>query len=107
MIAYSIIMFVVAVILLFIGISIRQGNTNLIHDYHQTNVRECDRLNYGHSFANGIFSICATLFISGIIALFGENKLFIAISLIELFCGLIISIVILVKVQKRFNGGVL
>lgn len=34
MIAYSIIMFVIAGLFLILGIAIYKGNTKLIHDYH-------------------------------------------------------------------------
>ena len=104
MIAYSIIMFLTAVLFLAMGIAVYRGNTKLIHDYHRTNVREDERQKYGRAFSKGMFAICTTLFISGIVALFGKEALF-AASLIVLAAGLIISIIILVKVQKRYNGG--
>lgn len=105
MIAYSIIMFAIAVLFLIFGIAIYRGNTRLIHDYHQTHVKESERREYGRAFAKGMFAICATLCISGIIALFGKNNAIIAACLIVLFAGLIISFVILAKVQKKYNGG--
>ncbi len=37
MLAYSIIMFLGAMILVGMGIAIYRGKTDLIHDYHQTN----------------------------------------------------------------------
>ena len=101
MIAFSIIMFVVAVPFLALGIAIYKGNTELIHDYHQKNVKESERTEYGRAFSKGMFVICATLLISGIIAMFGEEK----VPLIVLFAGLIASFAVLVKVQKRYNGG--
>ncbi len=105
MIAYSIFMFVIAAFFLIVGIAIYKGNTKLIHDYHQTHVKESERQEYGRAFAKGMFTICATLIISGIIALFGEEGTIIAASLIVLFAGLIVSFVILAKVQKKYNGG--
>ena len=105
MIAYSIIMFVVAVLFFALGIAIYKGNTELIHDYHQKNVKESERMEYGRAFAKGMFAICATLLISGIIALFGKETPIAAVSLIVLFAGLIASFVVLVKVQKKYNGG--
>ncbi len=105
MIAYSILMFVIAAFFLIVGIAIYKGNTKLIHDYHQTHIKESERQEYGRAFAKGMFTICATLIISGIIALFGEEGTIIAASLIVLFAGLIVSFVILAKVQKKYNGG--
>ena len=50
MIAYSIIMFVTAGLFLILGIAIYKGNTKLIHDYHQTHVKESERQEYGRAF---------------------------------------------------------
>ena len=105
MIAYSVIMFVISVLFLILGIAVYKGNTKLIHDYHRTNVKESERPEYGRAFAKGMFAICATLLVSGIIALFGEEGVIMAISLSVLIVGLIVSFVVLVKVQKKYNGG--
>ena len=39
MIIYSIIMFVTAALFLALGTAIYKGNTKLIHDYHQRNIK--------------------------------------------------------------------
>jgi hypothetical protein len=52
-----------------------------------------------------MFAICATLIISGIVALFGEENAIIAASLTVLTAGLIVSFIILARVQKKYNGG--
>ena len=105
MIAYSIIMFLAAILFLAFGIAVYRGNTKLIHDYHQTNVKEADQQEYGKAFSKGMFALCATLLISSIIALFGEKGAVLITSLSALTVGLIISVVIIVKVQKKYNGG--
>ena len=105
MIAYALILFAVAVLLLALGISVYRGNTKLIHDYHQANVGESQRREYGRAFAKGMFAMCATLFISGGLALFGERVPTFAASLIVLIAGLIPSIVVIVKAQRAYNGG--
>ena len=105
MIAYSMIMFSAAVLFLVLGIAVYKGNTKLIHDYHQTNIEETDRTEYGRAFAKGMFAICATLFTSGIIALFSKGASILTVSLIVLSAGLIASILVIVKVQKKYNGG--
>ena len=105
MIVYSIIMFATAVLFLAFGIAVYKGNTKLIHDYHQTNIKESERREYGRAFAKGMFAICATLLVSGIIALFGEEGSVLAASLFVLTVGLTVSVIILVKVQKKYNGG--
>ena len=101
MIAYSVILFGIAILILALGISVYRGNTKLIHDYHQRNIKESQRQEYGRAFAKGMFAICATLLISGVIALFGNVAAF----GIALTAGLIVSVVVLVKVQKKYNGG--
>ena len=105
MIAYSILMFAIAVLFLVFGIAIYKGNTKLIHDYHQTHIKESERQEYGRAFSKGMFAICATLIISGIVALFGEKNAIIAASLTVLIAGLIVSFIILARVQKKYNGG--
>ena len=105
MIVYAVILFAVAVLCLFLGLAIYKGNTKLIHDYHQTNVGESQRREYGRAFAKGVFAICATLLISGGIALFGEEGSLMAASLVILFVGLTVSIMLLARAQKKYNGG--
>ena len=103
MIVYSIILFAVAVVFLALGIAVYRGNTKLIHDYHQTNVKETERREYGRAFSMGMFAVFATLLVSGIIALFGKEVM--AVSFIVLGAGLIVSGVVFVAVQKKYNGG--
>ena len=93
-------MFVIAAFFLIVGIAIYKGNNKLIHDYHQTHVKESERKEYGIAFSKGMFAICTTLIISGIIALFGTEGAIETASLIVLFAGLIVSFAILTKVQK-------
>lgn len=106
MIAYSVSLFTVAVIFLILGILIYRGNTGIIHDYHQTNVKASDKKKYGRSFAKAMFGISLTLFVSGGIALFGESKVFLLSSIAVLSCGLICSIIWIVRVQNKYNGGI-
>ena len=106
MLLYSIIMFAAAALLFAVGTAIRRGRTDLIHDYHQENVKESEREAYGRAFARGIFVLCAAFVLSGILALFGESGAAFAASLIVLFAGVIVSVVILIRVQKKFNGGI-
>ena len=64
MFVYSVLMFAIAVLFLVLGLAIYQGNTKLIHDYHQTHIKESERQEYGRAFSKGMFTICATLIIS-------------------------------------------
>lgn len=105
MLEYSLIMFAVTVLFLGLGIAIYRGNTKLIHDYHQTKVKESERLDYARDFSKGMFVICAGTAVSGIIALFGQSGRIVLISIAALAAGLIAGMAVLFRVQKRYNGG--
>ena len=106
MIAFSVILFAVSALFLLLGILIRSGRTNLIHDYHQTKVKESEMRKYGKAFAKAMFCIAATMLTSGIIALFGEGAPILTAALTVLFLGLAVSFVMIGRVQKKFNGGI-
>ena len=55
MIIYSVLMFAVAVLLLGLAAAIYQGNTNLIHAYHQTHIKESDKKETQNS--NSLYSL--------------------------------------------------
>ncbi|MBQ4369908.1 MAG: DUF3784 domain-containing protein [Oscillospiraceae bacterium] len=106
MLIYSVILFAVALLFLFIGISIYKGNARLIHDYHQTKVSENDKSEYCKGIGKGMFACAAAMFASGAAALLGSRGTVVAVSLCILFAGLIVSLIIIVKVQKKYNGGI-
>ncbi len=103
MILYSVILFLAAVPMGIISIAIYRGKTNLIHDYHQTNVT--DKAAYGRAFGKAMLVITTSLIISGAIALFASTEMLATISLAALFAGLIVGIACIVAVQKKYNGG--
>lgn len=100
MLLYSIIMFLVAAIFAGMGIAIYQGKTDLIHDYHQTKVT--DKSAYGKAFGKAMLVIATGLLLSGVIGLF-ENLAMLAVAI--LMIGLIIGIVCIFAVQKKYNNG--
>ena len=104
MMLYSIILFFAAVPMIIISISIYKGNTNLIHDYHQTKVT--DKEAYGKAFGKAMFVVSASLLLSGIISLFGNTEMMATIALVVLFVGLFIGIAWIVAVQKKYNKGI-
>lgn len=53
-----------------------------------------------------MFGMAASMILSGVVALFGESKSFMIASLVVLFLGFAISIAVLLRVQKKYNGGV-
>ena len=104
MVLYSLILFFVAVPMIIISILIYNGNTNLIHDYHQTKVT--DKEAYGKAFGKAMFVVSASLFLSGIIGLFGNTEIMATIALAVLFVGLFIGIAWIIAVQKKYNNGI-
>ena len=104
MVLYSIIMFLAAVPMMIISISIYQGNTNLIHDYHQTKV--ADKAAYGKAFGKAMFVVSTALLLSGIISLFGDSEVIAMIAVAVLFIGLFIGIAGIIAVQIKYNKGI-
>ena len=101
MLAYSNIVYLVAMILMGMGIAIYRGKTDLIHDYHQTKV--ADKAAYGKAFGKAMFVIATALLLSGIIGLF-DTLIILADAV--LIIGLVIGIVCIVAVQRKYNKGV-
>ena len=105
MLLYAIIMFVMAALFAGLGVSIRGGNINLIHDYHRMRVKPEQRRAYGRAFAKGMFTIGAAMLLSGIAALCGESKAVAVVSLTVLVLGLAAGLILIVRAQKQYNGG--
>ena len=104
MFLYSIIMFSVAIPFIWISLSIYKGKTELIHDYHQTKVT--DKVAYGKAFGKAMLVVSASLLLSGTVGLFGSSDIFAKLSVGVLFIGLIIGIICIVIVQKKYNNGI-
>ena len=104
MILYSIIMLLTGILFGTISLAIYRGKTNLIHDYHQTNVT--DKAAYGKAFGKSMLIISFSLLCSGIISLFGDSQTISMIAITVLFVGLLIGLVCIVIVQKKYNNGI-
>jgi hypothetical protein len=103
MLLYSIIMLAVAVLFMVISFSIYKGNTDLIHDYHQTKVT--DKKAYGKAFGKALAVIAAALFLSGGISLLGDSEGIATAALVVLAVGLAAGIICILRVQKIYNQG--
>ena len=101
MLVYAILMFVLAIIFVIIAALIYNGKTNLIHDYHQTKVK--DKAAYGKAFGKAMGVLPGSMVVSGLIALFYEGMMLCAIGALVL--GLLDSIVMILRVQKKYNNG--
>ena len=105
MLAYSVLMFAIAALYIGLAAAIYRGNTKLIHASHQAHVKEADKGEYGKSFSKGLFVLAASLVFSGIIALWGTAIPVVLISVGVLLVGIGMSLIVLAKVQKEYNGG--
>ena len=104
MLLYSVIMFLVGILFAVIGIAIYKGKTELIHDYHQEKVT--DKAAYGKDFGKAMLVVSAGMLLSGTISLFGDSEAVAKVSLAVLFIGIIVGIVCIVIVQKKYNNGI-
>ena len=104
MVLYSVILFAVAVPMACMGISIYRGNTRLIHDYHQSKVT--DNLAYGKAFGKALLVLVGALLLSGVIGLLGSSDAVAVIAVAVLVVGLLLGIVCIIGVQKKYNKGI-
>jgi len=102
MTAYAIILFLCAALFGVLALLIYRGNTNLIHDYHQTKVT--DKNAYGKAFGKAMAVMAVALALSASVSLLGEKAMWGALAV--LLVGLAIGIAAIVRVQKKYNGGV-
>ena len=99
MLGFSIVMFLVAALFTAVAIGIYRGQTDLIHDYHQTNVT--DKAAYGKAFAKSFAIFPITMTCSGILSFLSAP-----FGVTVLIIGFVAGIIGFVKVQKRYNGGI-
>lgn len=95
----SIILFAVAIGLNIIAILVYKGNTKLIHEYHQRNVK--DKKAYGRAMGKALSFFTLPIIIAGIISLFTDSGAIGAV----LIVGFLIASVPIHIIQKKYNGG--
>ena len=98
---YAIILFAVSVVFGVVAVLIYKGKTDLIHDYHQTKVT--DKAGYGKAFGKTMAIIAVAMMLSAVISLFGGNAMLWAVAVLG--AGLVAGIIAIVRVQKKYNGG--
>ena len=104
MLVFTIIMFAVAVLFGCLGINVGKGNIGLIDTYHRSKVVEGEKQDYCAAYSHALLFISGMLALSGFVNLFGSESQEIAAVAI-LVAGLGIGIVYIVRIQKRYNGG--
>ncbi len=102
MLVYAIVILFAAVIFAIVAVAIYKGKTDLIHDYHQTHVT--DKAAYGKAFGKAFGVLAGAMALSGSVALLGEGAMWGAVAV--LLIGLGVGVIAILRVQKKFNGGV-
>ena len=102
MISYAIILWAVAALFIVFGVKIYKGRTDLIHDYHQTQVK--DKKAYGKAYGKVMWLMGGTMALSGAVGLLGDSGWPIWASLGILFLGFFLGIAEIIRVQKKYNG---
>lgn len=103
MLLYAIVMFAAAAVIMGFARAIYRGRTDLIHEYHQTRVR--DHLSYGKAFGKGLFLFSLGSLFSGLFSLLGESHTVISLAIGALLLGFGSGTVCLYRVQKKYNNG--
>jgi len=101
---YSIIMFAVAVLFFGLATAIARGNVQLIASHHREHIDPEKAEEYGKAFSKPLYGICASLAASGVIDLVGGAAAGRA-AVWVLVAGLAASIIAIIVVQRRYNGG--
>lgn len=103
MLLYSILMFGVSALMIVFSILIYRGKTNLIHSYHQTKVKDFSA--YGKAFGKALLVVGLAPLVSGIAALFGDDKPIAMAAVLILILGLAAGVACILAVQKKYNNG--
>ena len=104
MIVYSVIMFAAAALFAVFAILITKGNTSLINCYRGERVK--DKPSYCKKIGQSLFIMALAMLVSGIISLFNAAETVILIALCVLIAGVLVGIVRLFHVQKKYGGGI-
>ena len=103
MIAYASILFVLAVVLLISGSLLYKGKLNSMRANHRRMVK--DKASYGKAMGKALFVMSFSQILAGVIALFGESTVFVLITVVVSFAGMILGIYCLIKVQEKILNG--
>ena len=104
MIVYSVMMLGIAVMLVIFAILIMKGNATLINCYREERVK--DKTAYCVKMGQALLIIGVSIAVSGVVALFSEEKSVIFTTLAITCVGVTIGITRLFHVQKKYGGGI-
>lgn len=106
MILYSIMVFGISALIGVFGILIYRGNTKLIHEYHMTNVKDSQILQYAKAFGKCLLFLALIWAVSGVTAFWGDDLIFVIISVAIGFLGLIAFLIAISIVQEKYNNSI-
>jgi len=64
-----------------------------------------DKASYGKAMGKALFVLSFSQILAGVIALFGESTVFVLITVVVSFAGMILGIYCLIKVQEKILNG--
>ena len=104
MIVYNVIMFGGTALFAVFAILITKGNASLINCYREERVK--DKATYCKKIGQSLFVMAVSMLVSGIISLFSATETVILIALGVLIAGMLVGLVRLFHVQKKYGGGI-
>ena len=104
MIVYNVIMFGGTALFAVFAILITKGNASLINCYREERVK--DKATYCKKIGQSLFVMAVSMLVSGVISLFSATETVILIALGVLVAGMLVGIVRLFHVQKKYGGGI-
>ena len=99
---YALILFLTGTLFLALGIAIYRGKTNLIHDYHQTNVK--DHGGYGKAMGKALLVMAAGMVLSAAADLLGDSDGNALAAVAILVIALVAGLILMALAQKKYNG---
>ena len=102
MLAYFLIMLFCALTVFVVALLIYRGNVGLVHTYHTARVK--DKPAYGRAMGKVLFLLAGVLLLAGTVGLFSDPASFLPTGI--LLGGMGLWLIPLLRVQKKYNGGV-
>lgn len=96
----------VGIVCFIIGILNMKGNIKMLHSYHINNITEEDRIPFGRLVGFGMIVIGVSIITAGVLLIPNEltkQNIYLIISDVVLFGGLIIGLIICLYAIKKYN----
>lgn len=96
---YVIVLIILSAIIGCLGVLIRKGHLNLLHDYHVNEIPVRNRAEYGVAMGNSIIFMACMILTSSVIGIFVKN----VIPGLVLMVGIVISVIALIITQNKYR----